>query len=117
MSWAEIDGHQRPWAASRLGQGIAPPRRPRSGGVTAAPQTPTPRRRRPCGKAVTRICRLCPCEVVPRCCVPVFHELFRGTLFLSLIQLHLNQTINCCFYPDKSFKLEFNQFCSMQITF
>lgn len=76
MSWVKIDGHQRPWAASRLGQGIAPPRRPRSGGATAAPQTPT--QRRPSGSTVIRKCRRCPCEAAPRCCVIVPRGDFKG---------------------------------------
>jgi len=78
VSWVKIDGHQRPWAASRLGQGIAPPRRPRSGGATAAPQIPTQRRRRPSGSTVIRKCRRCPCEAAPRCCVIVPRGDFRG---------------------------------------
>lgn len=77
-SWVKIDGHQRPWAASRLEQGIAPPRRPRSGGVTAAPQVPSQRRCRPSGRAVIRTCRRCPCEAVPRCCVIVPRGDLRG---------------------------------------
>lgn len=81
VSWVKIDGHQRPWAASRLGQGIAPPKRPRSGGATAAPRTPTQRRHRPSGRAVTRTCRRCPCEAAPRCCVIVPREDFRGTFY------------------------------------
>lgn len=73
----KIDGHQRPWAASRLEQGIAPPRRPRSGGVTAAPRVPSQRRCQP-GRAVIRTCRRCPCEAAPRCCVIVPREDLRG---------------------------------------
>lgn len=79
VSWVKIDGHQRPWAASRLGQGIAPPRRLRSGGATAAPQAPNQRRRRPSGRAVIRTCRRCPCEAAPRCCVTVPCGDFRGS--------------------------------------
>lgn len=78
VSWVKIDGHQRPWAASRLEQGIAPPRRPRSGGVTAVPQVPSQRRCRPPGRAVIRTCRRCPCEAAPRCCVIVPRGDLRG---------------------------------------
>lgn len=86
VSWVKIDGHQCPWAASRLEQGIAPPRRPRSGGVTAAPQIPTLRRRRPSGRTVIRTCRRYPCEAVPHYFVIVPRGVFRGTssLFLSI---------------------------------
>jgi len=85
VSWVKIDGHQRPWAASRLGQGIAPPRRPRSGGVTAAPQTSTQRRRRPPGSTVIRTCHRCPCEAAPRCCVIVPRGDFKGTFLPHLV--------------------------------
>lgn len=78
VSWVKIDGHQRPWAASRLEQGIAPPRRPRSGGVTAAPRIPILRRRRSSGRTVIRTCRRYPCEAVPRYCVIVHRGVFRG---------------------------------------
>lgn len=86
VSWVKIDGHQCPWAASRLEQGIAPPRRPRSGGATAAPQIPTLRRRRPSGRTVIRTCRRYPCEAVPHYFVIVPRGVFRGTssLFLSI---------------------------------
>lgn len=99
VSWVKIDGHQRPWAASRLEQGIAPPRRPRYGGVTAAPQIPTLRRRRPSGRTVIRTCLRYPCEAVPHYFVIVPRGVFRGTvrsflqskhgthLFLSLLFL------------------------------
>jgi len=83
----KIDGHQRPWAASRLGQGIAPPRRPRSGGATAAPQTPTQRRRRSSGSTVIRKCRRYPCEAAPRCCVIVPRGDFKGKLSPSYLIL------------------------------
>lgn len=80
VSWVKIDGHQRPWAASRLEQGIAPPRRPRYGGVTAAPQIPTLRRRRPSGRTVIRTCLRYPCEAVPHYFVIVPRGVFRGTV-------------------------------------
>ncbi|KAK9310508.1 hypothetical protein QLX08_000249 [Tetragonisca angustula] len=78
VSWVKIDGHQRPWAASRLEQGIAPPRRPRSGGATAAPQIPTLRRRRSSGRTIIRTCRRYPCEAVPHYFVIVPLGVFRG---------------------------------------
>lgn len=100
----KIDGHQRPWAASRLEQGIAPPRRPRSGGVTAAPRVRSQRRCRPPGRAVIRTCRRCPCEAAPRCCVivprgdlrgipsppsaPFISHLLSGSLRLGDIAIH-----------------------------
>lgn len=88
VSWVKIDGHQRPWAASRLEQGIAPPRRPRYGGVTAAPQIPTLRRRRPSGRTVIRTCLRYPCEAVPHYFVIVPRGVFRGTVRSFLQSKH-----------------------------
>lgn len=120
MSWVKIDGHQRPWAASRLGQGIAPPRRPRSGGVTAAPRIPTKRRRRSSGSIVFKKCRRCPCEAAPRCCVIVPRGDFKGKpppLIFRFRSPFSRGTSNCYFVDWKFRRDNFGSFNNTLILF